>query len=287
MKKLFNVLILAALAAGLSFAQQNAAPYGFVRIQGGTFTMGSPENEPERQDYEGLRQVTVSSFYMGKYEVTQKEYQEIMGTNPSVFKGDNLPVENVNWYEAVEYCNKRSQKEGLTPAYAINKNQKDLNNTYSNDNVKWTVMWNRSANGYRLPTETEWEYACRAGTTTPFSTGDNITTSQANYNGRFPYNDNDKGMFHKKTLPVGSFEPNAWGLYDMHGNVWEWCWDWYDTNYSNGAKTDPMGALSGAGRMVRGGSWTAPAEYARSASQVSMYPNNKYNYLGIRLVRSS
>jgi len=286
MKKMFIVLFLASLTAGLSFAQQNAAPNGFVRIQGGTFTMGSPEDELERQDYEGQRQVTVSTFYMGKYEVTQKEYQEIMGSNPSVFKGDNLPVENVSWYDAVEYCNKRSQKEGLTPAYAINKNQKDLNNININDNVKWTVMWNRSANGYRLPSEAEWEYACRAGTTTPFCTGDNITTSQANYNGRYPYNNNDKGISYKKPLPVGSFEPNAWGLYDMHGNIWEWCWDWYNVDFSNEAKTDPMGAFSGAGRVVRGGSWAAPAEYARSASRVPNYPNRRYNYLGFRLVRS-
>jgi formylglycine-generating enzyme len=285
MKKQFIVLFLAALAAGFSFTQQNAAPNGFVRIQGGTFTMGSPADEPERQDYESPRQVTVSSFYIGKYEVTQKEYKEIMGTNPSSFKGDNLPVENVSWYDAVEYCNKRSQKEGLTPAYSINRNQKDLYNTNSNDNVKWTVKWNRTANGYRLPTEAEWEYACRAGTMTPFSTGYNITTSQANYNGRFPYSDNDKGTVNRKTLPVGSFESNDWGLYDMHGNVWEWCWDWYDPDYSNAAKTDPVGAVSGAGRVVRGGSWTAPAEFVRSASQCSSYPNSRFNYIGIRLVR--
>ncbi|GBU28681.1 hypothetical protein R84B8_02241 [Treponema sp. R8-4-B8] len=153
-------------------AQQPASiPAGMVFIQGGTFTMGSPTNEPGRSSYEVQHQVTVSSFYMGKYEVTQKEYKEIMGTNPSNFKGDNLPVEQVSWYDAIEYCNKRSQKEGLTPAYTRNG---------------YNVTWNKNANGYRLPTEAEWEYACRAGTTTPFSTGNNVTTSQANYDGNYP-----------------------------------------------------------------------------------------------------
>jgi formylglycine-generating enzyme required for sulfatase activity len=210
-----------------------------VRINGGTFTMGSPASEPGRFDNEGPQHsVTVSSFYMGKYEVTQREWREVMGNNPSNFKGDDLPVEQVSWYDVVEYCNKRSQREGLAAAYTINGTN---------------VTWNKSANGYRLPTEAEWEYACRAGTTTPFSTGNNITTSQANYNGNYPYNGNAKGTYQLKTTPAGSFAPNAWGLYDMHGNVWEWCWDWYG-DYAQ-AQTDPMGAGSGSSRVNRGGSW--------------------------------
>jgi formylglycine-generating enzyme required for sulfatase activity len=250
-------------------AQQTAAPNGFVRINGGTFTMGSPANEPERDDDEVQHQVKVSSFYMGKYEVTQKEYQEIMGTNPSSFKGDNLPVEQVSWYEAVEYCNKRSQKEGLTPAYTINGTN---------------VTWNRNANGYRLPTEAEWEYACRAGTTTPFSTGNNITTDQANYDENYPYNNNAKGTYREKTTAVGSFSPNAWGLYDMHGNVWEWCWDWYG-DYSSGSQTDPVGAVTGTYRVLRGGGWGDDCQLLRSALRLNDYPSNRFSYLGFRLVR--
>jgi len=247
--------------------------------------MGSPANEPGRYDNEGPQhQVTVSGFYMGKYEVTQKEYEEVMEANPSHFTGDNLPVENISWYDAVEYCNRRSQEEGLTPAYTINMNQRDANNTNSYDEVKWTVTWNRNANGYRLPTEAEWEYACRAGTTTPFSTGNNITTSQANYDGNYPYNNNAKGTYREKTTPVGSFAPNPWGLYDMHGNVWEWCWDWY-RDYSTDALTDPTGPISGDFRVQRGGSWGSNASYARSVVRSSHNPIYRFYYYGFRLVR--
>jgi formylglycine-generating enzyme required for sulfatase activity len=249
-------------------------PPNFVRIQGGTFTMGSPAGEPERFDYEGPQhQVTVSSFYMGKYEVTQREYQEIMGTNPSNFKGDNLPVEQVSWYEAIEYCNRRSQKEGLTPAYII-----------SGTGDGRTVTWNRNANGYRLPTEAEWEYACRAGTTTPFNTGNNITTSQANYNGDYPYNNNAGGTNREKTTPVGSFAANPWGLHDMHGNVWEWCWDWFE-DYGSGSQSDPVGASSGSYRVVRGGGWLSYGQIVRSANRIQITPSDRGNYLGFRVVR--
>jgi formylglycine-generating enzyme required for sulfatase activity len=246
-------------------------PSDMVRIQGGTFMMGSPASEASRESDEAPHQVTVSGFYLGKYEVTQKEYQALMGTNPSYFKGDNLPVEKVSWYDAVNYCNARSRSEGLTPAYTV-----------SGTNVTWT----RSANGYRLPTEAEWEYACRAGTTTPFSTGGNITTNQSNYNGNNPYNGNAKGTYREKTTAVGSFAANAWGLYDMHGNVWEWCWDWYGA-YPSGAQTDPMGASSGALRVTRGGSWIVNGQYLRSAYRNSYYPSNSYSYLGFRLLRPS
>jgi formylglycine-generating enzyme required for sulfatase activity len=243
-----------------------------VRINGGTFTMGSFASEVGRAaDREGPQhRVTVSSFYMGKYPVTQKEYQEVMGTNPSNFKGDNLPVETVSWYDAVNYCNRLSQREGLTPAYTINGTN---------------VTWNSNANGYRLPTEAEWEYACRAGTTTPFSTGNNITTSQANYNGNYPYDNNAKGTYREKTTAVGSFSQNPWGLYDMHGNVYEWCWDWYDA-YKPDAQTDPRGASSGSGRVIRGGGWFSNAPLLRSAYRGSNTPSSRYNNIGFRLVRN-
>jgi formylglycine-generating enzyme required for sulfatase activity len=228
--------------------------------------MGSPANEPERSGSEVQHQVTVSGFSMGNYEVTQKEWREVMGNNPSYFQGDHLPVESVSWYEAVEYCNRRSQREGLTPAYTINGTN---------------VSWNRNANGYRLPTEAEWEYACRAGTIGPFSTGNNISTGQANYDGNNPYNNNAKGSYRGKTVSVGSFAPNSWGLYDMHGNVWEWCWDRYG-DYPGGAQTDPAGAY----RVRRGGSWSGSARYLRSASRYSYAPAVRSRYLGFRLVRS-
>jgi formylglycine-generating enzyme required for sulfatase activity len=249
----------------------NSAPDGFVRIQGGTFTMGSPASEVERSGDEVQHQVTVDSFYMGKYEVTQKEWAAVMGSNPSYFKGDNLPVEKVSWFDAIDYCNKRSQREGLTPAY-----------TRNGDNV----TWNRGANGYRLPTEAEWEYACRAGTTAPFNTGNNVTTSQANYDGNYPYNGNAKGQNRRRTWNVGSGTANAWGLYDMHGNVLEWCWDWYGA-YASGAQTDPAGAASGSTRVIRGGSWGLDAHILRSASRRSWTPSFLDGDFGFRLVRPS
>jgi formylglycine-generating enzyme required for sulfatase activity len=271
-----NVLIAAGVAAalitviaGVAVYQQRPVPV-MVRIPGGTFTMGSPVNEAGRFNNEVQHQVTVSSFSMGNYEVTQKEWREVMGNNRSYFKGDHLPVENVSWHKAVEYCNKRSQREGLTPAYTI-----------SGTNVNW----NRNANGYRLPTEAEWEYACRAGTSGPFSTGNNITTGQANYDGNFPYSKNAKGTYREKTVEVGSFAPNRWGLYNIHGNVYEWCWDWYG-DYPGGAQTDPAGPSTGAHRVFRGGSWDNGARYLRSAYRHRYAPTDRYNNPGFRLVRS-
>jgi formylglycine-generating enzyme required for sulfatase activity len=264
-----------------------AIPANFVQIRAGSFTMGSPASEVDRNSSETQHQVTFSKpFYIGKYEVTQAEYEAVMGTNPSYFKGGNLPVEQVSWYDAIEYCNKRSEKEGLTPAYTISKGWADSNNTSESDDLKWVVTWNKNANGYRLPTEAEWEYACRAGTGTPFHTGGNITTSQANYNGNYPYNNNSKGTYREKTWVVGSGAPNAAGLYDMSGNVWEWCWDGYG-GYSSGAQTDPAGASSGSYRVVRGGCWYSHAQGVRSACRGRGDPAGRYSDLGFRLVRPS
>ena len=255
-----------------------------VRINGGTFTMGSPASEPGRSDIEGPQhRVKVSSFYMGKHPVTQAEYREVMKKKSSDFKGDNQPVVYVSWYNAVEYCNKRSEKEGLSPAYTIHKNKSDPNNKSSEDKVKWKVALNQNAEGYRLPTEAEWEYACRAGTTTPFNTGENITTEQANYNGN-PYNNNAGGTYRKGTTPVGSFAPNPWGLYDMHGNVWEWCWDWWGL-YSKDAQADPQGAQTGSDRVLRGGSWDFCAQYLRSAYRFNSAPSWQYFIIGFRVAR--
>ena len=232
-----------------------------VRINGGTFNMGSPATERGRSANEGPQhQVTVSSFYLGTYPVTQAEYQEIMGTNPSIFKGPALPVEQVSWFDALEYCNKRSQKEGLTPVYTINGS---------------SVSWNNNANGYRLPTEAEWEYACRAGTETPFYSG-------ASVNDAGWHAGNSGGQTH----PVGEKQPNSWGLCDMHGNVLEWCWDLLG-NYSGEAQTDPRGASSGTSRVYRGGCWRFESHQVRSAFRFGNNPQLRTFLVGFRLARTA
>ena len=248
------------------------APVNMVRLDGNTFMMGSPASEPGRNDNENQHRVTLTrSYLIGKYPVTQKEWVEIMGSNPSHFKGgDNLPVEMVSWFDAVEYCNKLSQKEGLTPVYTI-----------SGRNV--SADWN--ANGYRLPTEVEWEFAARAGTNTPFSTGMNITTDHANYDGRQPYNNNPAGVNRASTTPVGSFAPNALGLYDMHGNVVEWIWDWY-SDYLPDGQIDPTGPASGSFRVLRGGAWSYSANGVRSAARQYNGPSLRHNSIGFRVVRN-
>jgi formylglycine-generating enzyme required for sulfatase activity len=259
--------------------------FDMVAVKGGKFTMGSPASEVDRNSNESEHQVTVSDFYMGKYEVSQAQYRAIMGKNESSFKGDDLPVENISWYDAIEFCNALSQKAGLKLYYNIDKTNKDPNNSNSSDNIKWTVSINATANGYRLPTEAEWEYAARAGTTTPFAFGNNITTSQANYDGNYPYNGNAKGEYRQKTVAVNSFKPNDYGLYNMHGNVYEWCWDWYGS-YSSSSQTNPMGAQSGSLRVLRGGSWSSSAKYCRSANRYNSHPDNRYHNYGFRLTRT-
>jgi len=255
-----------------------------IAVKGGKFTMGSPTSEVDRSSDESQHEVNLSDFYIGKYEVSQAEYQAIMGKNESSFKGSNLPVENINWYDAIEFCNALSKKAGLQAYYNIDKTNKDPNNSNSSDDIKWTVSINANANGYRLPTEAEWEYAARGGTSTPFAFGNNLTTSQANYDGNYPYNGNAKGEYRQKTVAVNSFKPNDYGLYNMHGNVWEWCWDWYGT-YSNN-QTNPTGANSGSDRVLRGGSWGGSAEGCRSAYRGYIDPNYRYNHCGFRLSRT-
>jgi formylglycine-generating enzyme required for sulfatase activity len=267
MKK-YLLLIGALVMAGGAFTQSP----DMVRINGGTFVMGSPAAEWQETNKEFLattptlkydeRQhyVTVSSFYIGKYEVTQREWRKVMGRNPSHFKGEYLPVETISWYDAVEYCNKRSEREGLTPVYSGRGDR---------------ITWNRNANGYRLPTEAEWEYACRAGTTTPYYTGTKV-------DGAGWYIDNSGW----KTHPVGQKQANAWGLYDMHGNVLEWCWDWYG-EYPRGDQIDPTGAGAGASRVVRGGSWNYIARLLRSALRDRDVPADRNYDVGFRLARSA
>ena len=209
--------------------------------------------------------VTVKSFNIGKYEVTQKEWIAVMGSNPSGFKGDNLPVESVSWYDAIEYCNRLSEKEKLTPAYTIDKSRGN-----------W-VRWNRNANGYRLPTEAEWEYAAKGGDGSP----GNYAFSGSNNADEVAWH---KGNSAGSTQEVGAKKPNGLGLYDMSGNVYEWCWDWAG-DYPSGAQTDPVGASSGSYRVVRGGHWYDSAVVARSAFRNGSTPSNGEFNIGFRLVR--
>jgi len=250
-----------------------------------TFTMGSPSNEPEREDDETQHQVTFSyDFLMGKYEVTQAEYENLMGNDyaKDYGVGDNYPVYYVSWWDAIKYCNALSKKEGFPVAY--NESTGDLLDANGNKTTDITKV-----KGYRLPTEAEWEYACRGedtrqGVYPPFYTGNNLTTSQANYDGNIPYNGNAKGTYREKTIEVGSFSPNSYGLYDMHGNVWEWCHDWFDDYIGN--VTNPIGPSTGSYRVLRGGSWIYYAKFCRSANRRSNIPTNRDSNDGFRIARS-
>jgi formylglycine-generating enzyme required for sulfatase activity/TolB-like protein len=263
---------MAQVLAGGGVPARPALPENMVLVEGGTFLMGSTGGDDDERP---VHTVTVKSFYMGKYEVTQKEWREIMGTTigqqwtaagisgvPNRGTGDNYPMYCVSWREAVEYCNKLSLKEGLTPAYRG-----------SGD----AITCDFNASGYRLPTEAEWEYAAKGGNKDYMVfeySGGNSPDAVAWYSG-------NSG---NSTHPVGTKQPNSLGLYDMSGNVWEWCWDWYGS-YGGGSQTDPRGASSGTYRVVRGGSWNYAAAGVRSADRDYGAPSNRYNDLGFRLVR--
>jgi formylglycine-generating enzyme required for sulfatase activity len=254
-----------------------SADDNFVFIEGGSFVMGSPVYERGRNNGERQHRVRVNSFFMAKYQITQEEYEEVMGTNPSIFKGTNLPVESVSWYDALEYCNKRSQQEGLNPVYTIDIVRIDLNNL--NSAMRWLVTWNREANGYRLPTEAEWEYAAKGGNESP---GDFIFSGSNNQAEVAWYSGTSGGTTH----PVGTKAANMLELYDMSGNVWEWCWDWYG-DYATNVRPDPMGASLGSHRVIRGGSWYDSAAYIRSAFRNSWIPSNTNISIGFRIVRTA
>ncbi|EID84367.1 hypothetical protein MSI_21520 [Treponema sp. JC4] len=286
MKKLISYIFLTLGILSMANAKDYAAPSSdFVLIKGGSFTMGSPENEDWRSNDEIQHRVTVAPFYMSKYEVTQKLYREVTGKNPSFFIGENLPVESVTWLEAVEFCNALSCRDGRTPAYTIGGGGK-------------TVSWNREANGYRLPTEAEWESAARAGTTTPFYSRKVPGADDANFYGHYPYQIeqnyfNDEvletrpGVYRGKTLPVGSFKPSPNGLYDIYGNVGEWCFDFYDEYVvasDNNAVTNPIGAASGTRRVNRGGGWNDFGKNLRSAYRAAAEQNTPLYNVGLRLV---
>ena len=225
-----------------------------VSIPGGSFLMGSPENEDKRDGSESPQhRVNVPPFFLGKYPVTQKQYQAVMVNNPSDFKGANRPVDRVSWNDATDFC--------------------------------W-LLSQRTKKFYRLPSEAEWEYACRAGTTAPFYFGETITTDLVNYDGKGTYGSAPKGVWRGETTDVDNLPPNAFGLYDMHGNVWEWCQDVWHENY-HGAPTDGSAWESGGDsyiRLLRGGSWLNDPWDCRCAFRISLHRDSRYDHWGFRVV---
>jgi len=223
-------------------------------IPAGTFLMGSPKKEKGRHNDETRHEVTLTQpFLIGKYPVTQAQWQAVMGSNPSYFQGDNLPVEHVSWDDAQSFFEKVLQKTGQAVC---------------------------------LPTEAQWEYSCRAGTSTPFHFGQVLNGTQANCAGYNPYGTTKEGPYLEKTSPVGSYPANAWGLYDMHGNVWEWCADRYG-DYPEGPVTDPRGPEVGSDCVIRGGCWNYGAAFCRSALRDWIVPSYRYYWSGFRLALSS
>jgi formylglycine-generating enzyme required for sulfatase activity len=242
----------------------NAISISFALLPAGTFRMGSPASEAERSDDEGPQhEVTLTQpFYLSLYPITQRQYELVMGHNPSYFQGSkggspDFPVENVSWHEAVEFCRKLS---ALPPEVAAGRT-------------------------YRLPTEAEWEYACRGGQGTPFSSGLAISSRDANFNGNYPYGQASRGPYLERTSRVGAFPANLFGLYDMHGNVWEWCADYYDRHYyRNSPRSDPQGPPAGSLRVVRGGSCYNIGRFCRSAYRFGISPTNRDLDVGFRVV---
>ena len=229
----------------------NGVEFAFRWCPAGTFMMGSPTSENGRNDDEKQHQVTLTKgFWMMETEVTQKQWKAVMGNNPSNFKGDDLPVEQVSWNDCQEFCKKCVQLGLLV----------------------------------QLPTEAQWEYACRAGSTTAYFWGNALNGDKANCDGNYPCGTTTIGKYLKKTTPVGSYAANAWGLYDMHGNVWEWCQDWFG-DYPSGSVTDPTGPSNGSDRVIRGGSWNSDARSCRSAYRFYNEPGYRSNRLGFRVAK--
>jgi len=247
--------------------------YEMVPIKAGTFMMGSPPAEALSREDEQLHQVTLTrDFLMGSHEVTQKFYAEITGTNPSYNNVcADCPVEMVGWRDAVLFCNLVSRQAGLELAYQIRGDD---------------ITLDLDAPGYRLPTEAEWEYACRAGSQTIFPGGNCLSSEEANYNAYRPQPGCEMGMYRAETVPVGSFPPNRWGLYDMIGNVNEFCWDWH-AYYPGHHQLNPTGGQSGVYRILRGGTFGNFAGRCHSASRQKLEPGRGLDMTGFRMVRTA
>ncbi len=299
---LLAIVVVCIAVFSLRPNQRAYSPFAMVLIPAGQYQMGSPAAERHRSQDEGPQHsVDISqSFYIGVYEVTQSEFESLMGANPSAFSKtgrsgskvqklntSTFPVETVSWFDAVEFCNKLSARHGYPPYYSMSYAERDKGS------ITWAKVSRTGSNGYRLPTEAEWEYACRAGTTTPNCYGTTLNCKMANVNDRDSYGTGSllSGRELGRTTTVGSYQPNALGLFDMYGNVEEWCWDWYDEKvYSQCLNTiaiDPTGPISERNRVARGGSASVDAEYVRSANRNSYSPEKRVNCIGFRLARSS
>jgi len=248
----------------------------FVFVNGGEFEMGDNFGNGD-SDEKPLHKVQVSSFLISRYEVSQKEWKDIMGYNPSSKIGNNFPVENVSWFDAVYFCNQKSKKENLKECYKISQNMKDN---------KISVKCDFKADGYRLPTEAEWEFAAKSRGMENVKYGNgslDILEKEGNFNisGEIIVLSFDKGI-----TEVGQYKPNLLGLYDISGNVWEWCWDWYG-HYSKDLEKNPKGSEKGIYRVVRGGSWKTPKKELRVSNRDNFNPYYKFDDVGLRLVKNA
>jgi len=256
----FMGLVLACLfMPDMSSSVVNPQP-GMVLVKGGTFTIGANEEEG---DGAPIHDVTLDGFYIGRFEVTQAEWQAVMGDNPSFYPAAGNPVENVDWYMAVAFCNKKSEQEGLMPCYSG-----------QGDNI----TCNFAASSYRLPTEAEWEYAARGG-----SRSGGYTYSGSNSAEEVAWFEDDSGG---RPRPKGQKKPNELGIYDMSGNAWEWCWEWYDPGYyKNGPANNPPGPLTGKERSYRGGGCCGRQEFLRPAARFKLPPAYKHFDMGLRVIK--
>ena len=267
----------AALLLAACPRQGRGIPEGMIRVEGGSFLMGSPEGEPGRRDGETLHRVELSAFLLAARELSFAEYDLFCEATGRPRPGDSgfgrggRPALDLSWTDAVAYCNWRSLREGREPCYRGGGPDPE---------------WDRGADGYRLPTEAEWEYACRAGSVSAYSFGEGIGPELANYDGSTASGGAPPEAHRRRTLPAGSFAPNAWGFYDMHGNVWEWCWDWRGP-YPAGSSRDPRGAASGEERVLRGGSFCNTPDRLRSAFRYGAWPEASIPPFGLRLAMNA